>query len=66
MATFGCVDCKKIFLAGLTRVLAPLHERQAYYQARPELVREVLAAGTARAGVEAEQTMDLVRGAMRL
>ncbi|MDR2727200.1 MAG: tryptophan--tRNA ligase [Deltaproteobacteria bacterium] len=64
-ATFGCVDCKKIFLAGLERFLAPVHERRAYYAARPELVWDILEAGNAKARAVAGSTMDLVRGAMR-
>lgn len=66
MATFGCVDCKKIFLQGLERFLAPLHERRAAMEARPGLVEEILAAGNARAREAAEETMRLARAAMHL
>jgi tryptophanyl-tRNA synthetase len=62
----GCVDCKKIFLAGLERFLAPIHERRARYASRPDLVWGVLEAGKAKAGVAAEETMRLVREAMKL
>ncbi len=65
-ATFGCVDCKKVFLKGLTNFLEPLHERRAKVLAVPGLVDEILAAGNARAREEAEATMRLAREAMHL
>jgi tryptophanyl-tRNA synthetase len=60
------VDCKKIFLENLKLFLEPLHERRASILARPGLVEEILEAGNARAREEAEETMRLVRAAMRL
>jgi tryptophanyl-tRNA synthetase len=65
-AAFGCVDCKKILLAGLDRFLAPIRERRARYASRPDYVRDVLEAGNAKARVLAEATMALARGAMKL
>ena len=64
-ASFGCVDCKKIFLDGLERFLAPIHERRASYESRPELVWDILEAGNARARAIAAATMELARGAMK-
>jgi tryptophanyl-tRNA synthetase len=65
-AAFGCVDCKKILLAGLERFLAPIHERRAAYASRPECVRDILEAGNVKARALAEETMELVREAMKL
>jgi tryptophanyl-tRNA synthetase len=65
-ATWGCVDCKKIFLENLKLFLEPLQERRAAILARPGLVEEILEAGNARAREAAEATMILVRAAMHL
>ena len=64
-ATLGCVDCKKMFLAGLERILEPIRERRAHYEARPELVWDILSQGDAKARAAAEVTMELVRAAMQ-
>lgn len=63
-ATLGCVDCKKIFLKGLEEFLAPFQERRAAMS--KDMIREVLAAGNVKAAVAAEETMSLVREAMKL
>ncbi|MDL2317336.1 tryptophan--tRNA ligase [Desulfovibrio sp. OttesenSCG-928-A18] len=60
-AALGCVDCKKILLKGLADFLAPLHERRAALDQKPERVFEVLQAGTEKARKEARKTMDGVR-----
>jgi len=64
-ATLGCVDCKKIFVEGLTAFLAPLHERRAYYEAHPDLIEDVLREGNIKAKEAAQVTMADVRKAMR-
>jgi tryptophanyl-tRNA synthetase len=65
-AAWGCVDCKKIFLENLKLFLEPLHERRAAVLARPGRVEEILEAGNAKARDAAEDTMRMVREAMRL
>jgi len=65
-ATFGCVDCKKIFLRNLGAFLEPLHERRRALEAKPELVRQILMDGNARAGESVRETMQMVREAMHL
>jgi tryptophanyl-tRNA synthetase len=65
-AGIGCLDCKKIMIKHVLADLAPHRERRAALAARPGYVRAVLEAGTARARVIAERTMDEVRGAMGL
>lgn len=64
-ATLGCVDCKKIFIEGLTTFLAPLHERRAYYEAHPDLIEDILTEGNRKAQAAAQVTMHDVRKAMR-
>ena len=46
--------------------LAPIRERRAELDRRPQTVDEVLADGNARARAVAEQTMGEVREAMKL
>ncbi len=65
-ASMGCVDCKKIFLESIATFLAPIHERRAEILARPDYIDDVLATGGRKAREEAEQTMQLVRSAMKI
>ncbi len=46
--------------------LEPIREWRAHYQVRPGLIKETLAAGTARMHAVASETMALVREAMGL
>ena len=65
-AEIGCVDCKKSMATHLIRYLGPLREKRHYYEARPERVEEIIAAGNDRAGMVARQTMAEVRTAMKI
>ncbi len=65
-AGWGCIDCKKVLLAGMMRELDPIRERARELEAHPERVTDALAAGRARAGEIAEQTMVTVRETMGL
>lgn len=65
-AQLGCVDCKKIFLKNLETFLAPLQERRALLDARPDAVEEILMAGNERARAFAVSTMALAREKMGL
>jgi tryptophanyl-tRNA synthetase len=50
----------------LDALLVPIRERRAYYEARMDLVREALEAGSARERVLAQETLSLVRDALDL
>ncbi len=65
-AQIGCVECKKIQAEALISALAPFREKRMELAARPEVVEEVLAAGSRRAAEEADRTMDEVRGALKI
>jgi tryptophanyl-tRNA synthetase len=65
-AGIGCVDCKKKLLAHLEPALAPVQERRRALGDAGGRVREILAAGAAKARREAQTTMQLVRSAMHL
>jgi len=62
----GCVACKERLTRAINDLLAPMHERRAPYLARPARIDEVLAEGTRRARAEGEETLGLVREAMRI
>jgi tryptophanyl-tRNA synthetase len=65
-AGIGCVDCKKNLAAKLDALLAPMRERRAQWEARPDDLRELLQAGTARAAAEGEKTLAKVKQAMHV
>ncbi|MGQ9626836.1 MAG: tryptophan--tRNA ligase [Anaerolineae bacterium] len=62
----GDVEVKQKLARALNNFLDPIRERRAYYEARPGLVDEILAAGIERMRKEAKETISLVREAMGL
>jgi tryptophanyl-tRNA synthetase len=62
----GCVDCKRRIAGCIADTLAPIRERRAHYESRPEAVREILDDGERRARARAQSTMGDVRTAMHL
>ena len=60
-AGWGCLDCKRVLAENMAAALAPIRERAATLKAKPDLVREVLAQGAARAREVARETMHGVR-----
>ena len=66
-AARGCVDCKKHLTRNMNAALEPFRQKRAELLARPsDVVRDVLHAGDERARAVAEETMEKVRGAVRL
>ena len=65
-ADIGCVECKKIMGKNLVDFLAPIREKRAYYESRPDEVDDIMTAGSDRAREVARATMDEVRGALKL
>jgi tryptophanyl-tRNA synthetase len=64
--TVGDVEVKQKLARALNSFLDPIRERRVYYEERPQLVREALAAGTAHGKKVAEATMAEVREALKL
>jgi tryptophanyl-tRNA synthetase len=62
----GDVEVKQKLTKALNDFLEPIRKRRQEYAARPELVTEILLAGTKRMRREAAETMALVRSAMGL
>jgi tryptophanyl-tRNA synthetase len=65
-AAIGCIECKGWAADNLIKTLAPMQERRKKYEEDPKLVRDIIAAGDARARASAENTMTEVRNAMGL
>jgi tryptophanyl-tRNA synthetase len=63
-AGIGCIQCKGWAADALVQVLAPIQERRATFTEKQAM--EILADGSNRARVRAEQTMVEVRAAMQL
>ena len=62
----GCVACKRQLANNIIETLKPIRNKRAYYEARPELVDELLLKGTKKAQETARQTMKKVKKAMKL
>ncbi len=62
----GDVEVKKKLVKALDVFLDPVRERRAYYAARPKLIDEILAAGTAKVRPISQTTVDQAREAMGL
>jgi tryptophanyl-tRNA synthetase len=65
-ASIGCIECKGWLADAVVREIAPLQERRSGFAAKPETVWEILDAGSARARLRAEETMQQVRAAMHI
>jgi tryptophanyl-tRNA synthetase len=62
----GCVECKTRLAASLNALLDPIRDRRAYYDDRPDLVDEILQAGTRRAVEVGAETLAQVKEAMKI
>jgi tryptophanyl-tRNA synthetase len=65
-AGIGCVDCKRPVIKAVQEELAPMRERALVFQANPNRVRDIVAAGCEAARKTAQNTMSDVRSAMGL
>lgn len=65
-AGIGCIECKAKVAEAIIEFHAPIRERVAQYQAKPQWVKEILRTGTQRARSVAEATMHDVRSVMGL
>ena len=65
-AGIGCIECKGWAADSLWKVLEPIRERRARYEADPGLAWDILEDGSTKAGVVAERTMVEARDAANL
>lgn len=63
-ATIGCVACKEDMSDKLNLFLEPIREKRAYFEVRPEIMRDALHDGIKRTLKESRETIELVREAM--
>ena len=60
-AEIGCIDCKKLLLAGMVEALAPIRERALALERHPDDVRDILSEGARRTHEVPNVTMAEVR-----
>ena len=65
-AGIGCLECKKVMIKHVVEELAPIRERRARYENKPEEVEAVLSDGSCSAKQEATKTMAEVRETLGL
>jgi tryptophanyl-tRNA synthetase len=65
-AGIGCIDCKKVLIKNIFKVLEPIWERRKIFMAKPDDLEDIIAAGSKKAEKTASETMALVRKAMNL
>ncbi len=65
-AGIGCIDCKKILIKNVFKVMEPIWTKRDELRNSPDLLNDVADRGTAKAKKVAEETMRVVREAMGL
>jgi len=60
-ATRGCAQCKRELARIINEKFAPIREQRKYYEEHPELVREIIHTGSARARKEIQKVVGEVR-----
>ena len=63
-AGIGCIECKAAMAENLIKWIAPVRERRVKYENNPKQVLELLDAGSKKARVVAQGTMERVREAV--
>ncbi|OQB99286.1 MAG: Tryptophan--tRNA ligase [Firmicutes bacterium ADurb.Bin099] len=62
----GCVACKKNLYGKVSEFLHPIQERRKEIEAKPKLMNEILEKGNANAKIKTDETMTMVRKAMKV
>ena len=65
-AGIGCIECKSWLADAIVERIAPIQAHRHDLEKRPQVVKDVLANGSARAIKRAQQTLDEVQHAMGL
>jgi tryptophanyl-tRNA synthetase len=63
-AGIGCIDCKKVLIRNVFRVLEPIWAKREELVNNPSRLKEIVDHGNEKARKAAQETMALVRGAM--
>lgn len=65
-AGIGCIDCKKILVKNIFKVMEPIWQKRNELLNNPNMLYDIANKGTEKAKKTAEETMNLVREAMGL
>jgi tryptophanyl-tRNA synthetase len=65
-AGIGCIDCKKILIKNIFKVLEPIWSKRDELIKNPDKLREILEKGSVKAREVAQETIGMVREAMGL
>jgi tryptophanyl-tRNA synthetase len=65
-AGIGCLDCKKVLIRNVFKILEPIWEKRSELIKNPRQLAEIVDKGTEKARRAAQETMALVREAMGL
>lgn len=65
-ATIGCIDCKKILIKNVFKVMGPIWAKRKELMDNPDVIRDIVGKGTDKARKVVRETMALVRDAMGL
>jgi tryptophanyl-tRNA synthetase len=65
-AAIGCVACKKLLNEKLNAILDPIREKRAYYEERPEVVKELVQNGTAKANKIGNENLAKIKEKMHI
>lgn len=65
-AEIGCIDCKKILIKNIFNYMEPIWEKRKKLLSEPERIMEIVQKGSDKARIVAEETMMMVRKAMKL
>jgi len=65
-AGIGCIDCKKVLIKNVRKVLEPIWEKRNELLKKPGFLEEVIVYGSEKARKTASETMELVRKAIGL
>ena len=65
-AGIGCIDCKKILLKNIFRVLEPIWKKRNELINNPDILCDIVKSGSEKAKKNVRETMQLVREAMGL
>lgn len=57
----GCADCKRQLGCKINKRFEEIRERRRYYEEHPEVVKQILAEGSAKARVEAQKVLKEVK-----
>jgi len=65
-AGIGCIECKKILIANVFRMMEPIWKRRDELIKNPRMIADIIEKGTEKAKKAAQETMELVRDGMGL